>query len=81
MSELSRALQRAREALAAALPLAEARRDEQARAVEAAEFGPHGRSDVVAAETELHDRWLTLVERLAGLAHELGELNEEVEAL
>lgn len=81
MSDLSQALRRAQDALAAALPLAEARREEQAQAVEAAEFGPHGRSDVIAAESELYDRWQVLVERLAGLKHDLGELNEEIEAL
>lgn len=81
MSDLNRTLQRAHEALAAALTLAEARRDEQAQAVEAAEFGPHGRSDVIAAESELYDRWQVLVERLAGIEHQLGELNEEIEAL
>lgn len=81
MSDLNRALQEARDALAAALPLAEARRDEQAQAVEAAEFGPHGRSDVIAAESALHDRWQVLVERLAGFKQELHELSEEIESL
>ncbi|MBL4850031.1 MAG: hypothetical protein JKY65_31265 [Planctomycetes bacterium] len=51
----------------------------QAARVEGAEFGPHGRADVIQAESERLDRLRAIDEQLESSLEDLGQVTSDLE--